>query len=153
MPKDVPENAPPPGVLRARKRLRVLKDGRFSARTIAAKPLSREEKRLSGSIKKQSAVMPTRDQCRGGHRPCPLVRCAYNLYLDVNPKTGGLKLNFPAIEPEDMKESCSLDIADQGEHSLEEIAAVFGITRERVRQIQDKALEDPGLAHLADHDE
>jgi transcriptional regulator len=35
---------------------------------------------------------------------------------------------------------CVLDIADQGELTLEEIGKLTGVTRERVRQIEEKAL-------------
>ena len=37
--------------------------------------------------------------CAGGERPCPHVSCQHHQYLDVNPATGRLQLNFPALEP------------------------------------------------------
>ena len=39
-----------------------------------------------------------------------------------------------------MPETCSLDVAERGEHTLEEVGAVVGHTRERVRQVQEAAL-------------
>ncbi len=96
-----------------------------------------------------------RDDCRGGPRPCPLVTCPYNNYLDVD-RWGNLKLSHPGRSPEEVPpgESCALDVADQGPHTLEEVADILGLTRERVRQIEGIALrkihfalakEDPDL--------
>jgi DNA-binding CsgD family transcriptional regulator len=36
---------------------------------------------------------------------------------------------------------CALAVANEGPHSLEEIAELLGMTRERVRQIEEAALE------------
>ena len=35
---------------------------------------------------------------------------------------------------------CSLDVANEGPHTLDEIAAVLGVSGERVRQIEEEAL-------------
>lgn len=35
---------------------------------------------------------------------------------------------------------CALAVANEGEHTTEEVAAVLGISRERVRQIEERAL-------------
>jgi hypothetical protein len=37
-------------------------------------------------------------------------------------------------------DTCTLDVADRGEHTLEEIGQLLGVTRERVRQIELAAL-------------
>ena len=82
----------------------------------------------------------TRRDCLAGGcnavRPCPWIGCRYNLYLDVHPETGSIKLNYPEKEPWDMEETCALDIAEQGSHSLEEIASHVGFVRERVRLVE-----------------
>jgi DNA-directed RNA polymerase sigma subunit (sigma70/sigma32) len=39
-----------------------------------------------------------------------------------------------------MPETCALDVADTGESQLEQIGKLFGVTRERIRQVQDIAL-------------
>lgn len=36
--------------------------------------------------------------------------------------------------------TCSLDVAESGEHTLEEVGAIFQCTRERVRQVEGTAL-------------
>jgi hypothetical protein len=66
------------------------------------------------------------------------VSCRHHLYLDVNRK-GGVKLNFPDLEPWDMVESCSLDVADRGGETLETVGALMNVTRERIRQLEEKA--------------
>lgn len=82
----------------------------------------------------------TRAECVDGSRPCPFVSCKHHLYLDVTPKTGAIKLNFPDLEVEQLTESCTLDVADRGGATLEEVGAIANITRERIRQIEVKAL-------------
>ncbi len=84
----------------------------------------------------------TRADCIDGIRPCPFVRCQHNLYLevqenDVNPT---LRINFPLLEgPHEMGASCALDEAEKGGMILGEVGERLNITRERVRQVQEKA--------------
>lgn len=86
-----------------------------------------------------------RSECLNGPRPCMWVGCKYNLYLDVNPRTGSIILNFPEKEPWEIKDSCVLDIADRGAVTLEEIGKIMNLTRERIRQ-----LETGGIKQLRD---
>jgi hypothetical protein len=81
----------------------------------------------------------TRGDCERVARPCPFVSCRYNLFIDVSPRTGAIKLNYPDLEPDQMGESCCLDIADQGGATLEHVGALVNLTRERIRQIETKA--------------
>lgn len=81
-----------------------------------------------------------RADCENAERPCPYVGCKYHLYLDVNPDTGSIKLNFPHLEPWELPESCSLDVAERGGITLEEVGHLNNITRERVRQMEVKAV-------------
>ena len=83
----------------------------------------------------------TREQCRFGERPCPYVGCRHHLYLEIQPSTGRIKLNFPTLEPHQLEESCSLDVADRGGCTLENVGRLLNLTRERVRQVEGKAVD------------
>jgi hypothetical protein len=43
-------------------------------------------------------------------------------------------------DPRKMTDTCALDVAGIGQHTLGEIGEIFGLTRERIRQIEEKAL-------------
>ena len=73
------------------------------------------------------------------------MSCRFHLFLDVDPKNGSLKVNFPDREPWELPETCALDVAERGGATLEEIGRALNVTRERARQIEGAA-----LAHLAD---
>lgn len=75
-----------------------------------------------------------------GPRDCPFVSCRHHLYLDVNPETGSIKLNFADLEPDELVETCSLDVAERHGEDLEFIGKLLGLVRERIRQIEAKAL-------------
>jgi hypothetical protein len=83
----------------------------------------------------------TRGDCARVPRPCPYVACSKNMFLDVS-ETGSIILNFPHLEPGQMPadQSCSLDLAERGGMTLEEIAVVTNLTRERIRQVELRAL-------------
>ena len=87
-----------------------------------------------------SAIRPrTRADCIDAPRPCPFVGCRHHLYLDVNERNGSIKFNFPDLEPEQMLNSCSLDIADEEIGTglaLEDVGALMNVTRERIRQLE-----------------
>lgn len=87
----------------------------------------------------------TRAECEGGPRPCPFVSCQHHLYLDVSARNGSIKLNFPDLEVWDMKETCALDVADRGGATLEDVGGILNLTREAVRQIENRALDKPGV--------
>ena len=81
-----------------------------------------------------------RSQCANGPRPCLYVACKYHLFLDVNPETGSIKINFPDKNVWELEQTCSLDVAERGGVTLEEVGDILNLTRERVRQIEAKAL-------------
>lgn len=77
-----------------------------------------------------------RKDCENSERPCLYISCRYNLYLEEN--NGNVKTN--SKNPHNLKESCTLDVAAKGENTLEFIADLFGLTRERIRQIEERAI-------------
>ena len=82
----------------------------------------------------------TRADCVNSPRPCNFVSCKYNLYLDVNPETGSIKLNFPDKEITELAYTCALDVAEKGGITLEEVGEIMNLTRERIRQVETRGL-------------
>jgi len=112
------------------------------SKTIAMKRLTREELRV-GALMYPPVDIPspvTRAECMPDLRPCPFVSCKHHLYLDVNPDTGSIKINFPELEVWEMSETCSLDVADKGGITLEEVGEIMNLTRERIRQVEVRGL-------------
>ncbi len=85
-------------------------------RTIPARRLTRKEidEGISLADDMDYRRPRTRSECAEGVRPCPFVSCRYHLYLDVNPATGSIKINFPDLEVWEMPHTCALDIAERG---------------------------------------
>ncbi len=81
----------------------------------------------------------SREECEGGARPCPFVSCKHNVYLSVS-DNGNLKLQQGALQPWEVKESCSLDVADRGPQTLEAVGEIMNLTRERMRQEEDRII-------------
>jgi hypothetical protein len=107
--------------------------------SIPSRRLSRKELRAA-SARLQVVIPPrptTRGDCVAGHRPCPWVSCRHNLFADVS-ENGWLKLNFPHLDPDQMVESCSLDVADRHDEgiTLEELGKLFNVSLEGARQIE-----------------
>lgn len=117
--------------------------GRRKSRTIPMRQLTREEMVTGAELADfMDYHRPHhRSECVNGVRPCPFVTCKHHLYLDVNPDTGSIKLNFPDLEVWEMKETCALDVADRGGITLEEVGEILNLTRERIRQVEVKGLE------------
>jgi hypothetical protein len=116
---------------------------RMRSKTIAMKRLTKEELRLGALLypMPEDVERPvTRADCKDMPRPCPFVACKYHLYLDVNPETGSIKLNFPDLEVWEMKDTCSLDVADKNGITLEEVGEIMNLTRERIRQVEVRGL-------------
>lgn len=83
----------------------------------------------------------TRAECIDGFRPCLHWGCEYHLGVDVHPRTGSIKHNFPGKGPLDLEPSCALDVADEGTHTLKEVGTIMNITRERVRQLEKEGMD------------
>jgi len=139
------EEAPPSGRSSARR------SGIPSKKTLAVRRITRLELATGrAELEALGADTPyerprTRGDCAQVPRPCPYVACKYSLYLDVS-STGSIILNFPHLEPGQMpaEQSCALDLAERGPMTLEYIAVVTNLTRERIRQVELKALTRRG---------
>jgi hypothetical protein len=112
------------------------------ARTISVKRMTKRELEIGRMLYPETDYdkPSTRAECAEGARPCPYVSCKHHLFLDVSARTGAIKLNFPDLEVWEMNETCALDIADRGGTTLEDVGAIMNLTRERIRQVEVKAL-------------
>jgi hypothetical protein len=134
------DGEPPPTSRKVRRRGRRT---RMRSKTIAMKRLTKEELRIGALLYPTPDDVPrpiTRAECKEEARPCPWVSCKYHLYLDVNPDTGSIKLNFPDLEVWEMNDTCALDVADKNGITLEEVGEIMNLTRERVRQVEVRGL-------------
>jgi hypothetical protein len=125
--------------------------GRRRSKTMSRKEIARDLRRqralgvvdpeLEQIIGEVEANRPrTRADCANAARPCMFVSCKHHLYLDVNPGTGSIKLNFPDKEIGELDETCALDVADRGGITLEEVGSIMNLTRERIRQVETRGL-------------
>lgn len=132
--------AAPPEVSRKIRRRR--RRTRPRSKTIAMKRLTREELRLGAAMYPPVDIPrpSTRAECREEMRPCPWVACKHHLYLDINPETGSIKINFPDLEPWELQHTCALDVAERGGITLEEVGEIMNLTRERIRQVEVRGL-------------
>jgi hypothetical protein len=73
--------------------------------------------------------------------PCPYAICRFNLTAETRDTRGAKPAHASAPI---LHEACALEAAEQGGMTLEEIAARFALTRERVRQIELSALRKLG---------
>ncbi len=115
---------------------------RSRAKTIAMKRLTKEELRIGALLYPERSYWrpQARGECSNVARPCPYVSCKYHLYIDVNPNTGSIKVNFPEREVWELGNSCALDVAEQGGITLEEVGEILNLTRERIRQVEVRGL-------------
>lgn len=124
---------------------------RHRSKTMSRKEIARELRRqrafglidpeLDATMKEIEATRPrSRADCAAGPRPCMFIACKHHLYLDVNPATGSIKLNFPDKEVWEMADTCALDVADRGGITLEEVGTIMNLTRERIRQVETRGL-------------
>ncbi len=81
----------------------------------------------------------TEDEMVRHSRPCLFVACRHSVYLDIT-SVGSIKLTYPDLEPDELEVSCTLDVSDHGSLTLEEAGELLAVTRERARQLEEKAL-------------
>lgn len=135
--------AVPDGSRRTRQTLGLGERGRTVNLFRTSKTAQREVRSWLPIYEEYAQFRPkTRGDCEDVVRPCPWVSCKHNNFLHVRSEGEAIVLNFPNLEPGDIppERSCALDVADHGGATLEDVAFVANITRERVRQVQEKAL-------------
>jgi hypothetical protein len=126
-------------------------DARRRSKTMSRKEMARDlrKRRLVGEVDPEEAQLiktvegmrpKTRAECVSTPRPCMFVSCKHNLYIDVNPDTGSIKLNFPDKEIWELEYTCALDVAEKGGITLEEVGEIMNLTRERIRQVETRGL-------------
>jgi hypothetical protein len=85
----------------------------------------------------------TRADCLEGGanavRPCPYTSCRHHLFVDVT-KSGSVSLPWRDAEVDTLEETCSLDVAERGGMTLEDVGKLMNVTRERIRQLEEKVL-------------
>jgi hypothetical protein len=120
-------------------------DGDFRPFTESPAKMRREIRRALRVIQpdEEPGDLPARPRTRGdcqnnGIRPCPFISCRHNLFLDVDENSGAIKFNYAEVGQ--MRESCTLDVADRGGITLEAVAQTLNLTRERIRQIEVRGL-------------
>lgn len=113
-------------------------------KTLSRRQMMREQKRrerAGDALEVLDYDRPAnRSECVSEPRPCLYVTCKHHLYLDVNPETGSVKVNFPGKEVWELTETCALDVAERGGITLEEVGEILNLTRERIRQLEVSAL-------------
>lgn len=128
----------------------MLRDQSKKVREDAAKKKEEEAKKKEGGVKKRKRPPPpppvhwkpeTRGQCEQAARPCPYVSCRHHIFIEMQ-KSGSIRFPFgdslqtlPKLEY-----TCSLDAAAEGEMTLQRVATLNNLTRERIRQIELKAI-------------
>lgn len=128
-----------PGAV-ARMRWDAERTGRRSRTLANSDHLSRLELMYREPYPEDAQRPQRRSDCRGGDRPCPWVSCRYHLYLDVT-LAGGLTIGCPDTLPWEVEESCALDVAERGPATLDAVATLLGVSRERSRQLESMALK------------
>jgi hypothetical protein len=110
------------------------------------RPLEQRRRHARARLFAQPVIEPlparplTRADCARGPRPCRWTACRFHLG-DLRRQKGGRPAKGAAdLPPARSRETCLLDVTDRGAATLEEIATTLGVTRERVRQIEAKAL-------------
>lgn len=86
----------------------------------------------------------TREECRGGLRPCPWLGCKYHLGIGRMSKYG-MRLNTNVVDEDGVPwpdaQTCTLDLAEEDGITLDAVGTILGLTRERVRQIESSGIE------------
>lgn len=90
-------------------------------------------------LTKAGTLPRNRCECDTLPRPCPNLGCKFHLWID-HKEFARLLASLATGKVNELPPSCVLDVAQEGEHSTEEVGAILGLTGERVRQIEKHSL-------------
>ena len=128
-------------------------------KVIQLRRLTKDEQRINALLYPERNYWKprTRGDCASFGRPCPYVSCRHHLYLDVDERSGSIRLNYQDKEVWELEHSCSLDIAESPHDlTLEDVGEIMAVTRERVRQIESVAqarLKKLGARQILDQED
>lgn len=85
----------------------------------------------------------TRGDCVDGPRPCPWASCSHHSIHGLLLGEAGRDLaDDQVVEAiEASAQSCTLDVADADGATLKDVGDLWGVTRERIRQLEARALK------------
>lgn len=83
----------------------------------------------------------TVNECPQAPTPCPWVTCKYHLWT-YRVVRGGYSSVRRAVGWGDAGHTCALRVANDGEHTREEVAAILHISRARVQDVEAMALSN-----------
>jgi hypothetical protein len=114
-------------------------------KTLRARQLVAEVKRDAEPLRRYLPVLDaerpkTRADCEKGPRPCPWVGCKFHLYLEVK-ESGHLRYNFPDRDLDGLEQTCALDVAETGRHTLEEVGDLVNMGRDALERLEWSARE------------
>ena len=154
--REVPEDATPDvmaGDIVPANRKRRLRAKTINVQRMSKRDLERGRMEAPPSETTDLYARPkTRGEClQGEHaqRPCPWIGCTRHTFADVDEFTGSIKINHPPADDSAealvdvlraMPYTCSLDLADEGGATLENVGSLLSVSRERCRQIEVDAL-------------
>lgn len=110
------------------------------SRTLNQRHISKESQRLGALLYPDAGESrpQTRGDCETGPRPCPWVGCKWHLCLEVT-EAGSIKFNHPGLEPDELVETCALDVADRRGVTLETVAGLLNVSKQRIQQLEEEA--------------
>lgn len=97
--------------------------------------LTAEERALLSAFEYGDAPPLSREECATWVTPCRLTQCRFHL---AHERAHGARLTGDREIPDD--EWCALNVAERGNHNLDQIGAMLGTTREAIRQIETNGI-------------
>lgn len=111
-----------------------------SAKRLSMRALVRLRAELEPELEDTARRPLYRGECETVPRPCPWIGCRHHMGItEYRRENGSLRIATDDPTTLDPAASCSLDLAELGGMTLQQVGDALGITRERARQIQAAA--------------